>query len=516
MPNQQSVLFTVMPRGVTLDGATRPVSMFVTPRLTGDPTLGSFPDWRHWTTRLRDFGLAINLVCAGASQTVQVDQSALQPALWEALFADDTLVNPHTFDDYSGRGIITYSVRRALSALKAIYQTASVTLAIPRGRDEEGHSELRRELANMIEGLQIHWSPALGEELRNHVRITGVPGLFARGLGIDPALLDGEGLITENPDPIRNRAAAQPFAVFHHMPTPPRTTPFVPDWNKALDFHQALSAINAYPLLQRALGLVFDFDLPAEFIAPTGGLTPGTIAVGSVQPGWEWAVPTIVPSLASAYISLAVGGKTLFLTAPRAVVDSTAPILVIGLLNLEPGRFGLAQVDVDGAMHKAIMLAETFDPDPGANAFAGGPAAALHPEVFDPEATLPSLRSGGFTLYADGRAVALLDTIGQNKAFNDALEADGGQPRPFFAEDLVRGWRLDVWDSRTAAWHSLHRRRGNYRMGHEHFGPAEDEVSSRRPNSPPARSRRGTISTCTRQLLAGRAGVSARPGLASI
>jgi hypothetical protein len=475
MPNQQSVLFTVIPRGVTLDSA-RPVSIFVTPRLSGDPTLSSFPDWRHWTTLLRDNGLTIDLVCAAATQTVQVDTSVLRPALWEALFADDTLVNPYTFDDYSNRGIITYPVRRALSALKAIYQTAGVALALPRGGPgEREENVLRRELVDMIAGLQINWSPALGEELRNEVRISGSPALFARGLGTDPALLDSEGLITEHPDPTRNRAAAQPFAVFHHMPTPPQTTPFVPDWNKALDFHQALSAINAYPLLQRALGLVFDFDLPAEFIAPTGGATPGTIAVGSVQPGWPWAVPTTVPSLATAYISLAAGARTLFLTAPRVLVDTSAPTLVIGLLNLDPGRFGLAQVDVDGGMHKAIMLAETFVPDPDANGSAGGPAAALHPEVFDPEATLPSLRSGGFTLYADGRAVGLLDTIGQNKAFNDALEANGNQPRPFFAEDLVRGWRLDVWDSRTGAWQSLHRRRGTYRIGEERFGPAEDE-----------------------------------------
>jgi hypothetical protein len=476
MPNRQSVLFTVMPRGVILDGSTRPVSVFVTPRLTGDPTLGGFPDWRHWTTLLSESGLAITLACGAATQTVHIDRSVLQPALWEALFTDRTLVNPYQFDDYSGRGIISYPMRRALSALKAIYQTAGVTLAIPRGGvAEDDQSPLRRELRDMIEGLQIHWSPAFGDELRRQVRIAGNAGQFLNRLGTDPAFLDGEGLITQDPNPVQNRAAAQPFAVFHHMPTPPRATPFVPDWDKALDFHQALSAINAYPLLQRALGLVFDLDLPAEFIAATGGAAPGTITVESVMPGWEWAVPTTVPRLATAYISLAAGGRNLFLAAPRVLVDPAAPSLVIGLLNLDPGHFGLAQVDIDGSMHKAIMLAETFDPDSDANLFPGGPAQAPHPEIFDPEATLPYLRSGAFTLYADGRAVALLDTIGQNKAFNDALEANAGQPRPFFAEDLVRGWRLDIWDSRTGMWHSLHRRRGIYRIGEQQFGPAEDE-----------------------------------------
>ena len=29
----------------------------------------------------------------------------------------------------------------------------------------------------------------------------------------------------------------------------------------------------------------------------------------------------------------------------------------------------------------------------------------------------------------------------------------------------MRGYRLDIWDSRTNAWHSLHRRKGKYAIG---------------------------------------------------
>ena len=61
----------------------------------------------------------------------------------------------------------------------------------------------------------------------------------------------------------------------------------------------------------------------------------------------------------------------------------------------------------------------------------------------------------------------MLDAIQQSKAFNEALESGGAQPRPFYAEDLVRGYRLDVWDSRTSEWHSLHRRTGTYAIGDE-------------------------------------------------
>src|SRR5437667_7906784 len=128
-------------------------------------------------------------------------------------------------------------------------------------------------------------------------------------------------------------------------------------------------------------------------------------------------------------------------------------------------------------MHKAIILAETWHSnDPGRNRdFNARPAEAPHPEVFDPDATLPALRSGGFSIFADERAAELFDTINQSKAFNNALEGAGPKAPPFVAEDLVLGYRIDVWDSRSEKWHSLHLRRGEYRVGELLFSTAEEE-----------------------------------------
>jgi hypothetical protein len=47
---------------------------------------------------------------------------------------------------------------------------------------------------------------------------------------------------------------------------------------------------------------------------------------------------------------------------------------------------------------------------------------------------------------------------------NKAVE-NGGDLHPLFAEDVVRGYRMDIWDSRTGAWHSLHLRNGRYWVG---------------------------------------------------
>ena len=470
MAAQQTVLFTIIPRGISLDSPTMPVSVFVSPRLIGETTLGEFPDWLRWTRRLKRNGLVLVVRCAGQSFDASINTDVLQPDLWKQLFNRDTLVRSHKFNDYSDRGIISYSVRQALSALKTIYQEAGLRLALPEGgsRGQEGGN--RALLRDLVDGLDVHWNGDRAKQWRDAVRRMNASENFSLKQQALSGPLDREGLFIIQRNPAAFQRVAVPFAVFHHMPTPPREDKELPlddqlDKDNLLDFHQALSSLNAYPDLQRALGLVFDLELPSAFVKETPFGQFGTLSVRGTN--FEWAVPTQTPELATAYVNFALGQHRLFFTAPRAMSDPSSPASVIGLLSLDSARFGLAQVDVDGAMHKAIMLSETLNnPDPARNLDPNAqPGAAPHPEVFDPGATLPSLRSGGLSLFADRRGLQLLDSMKQSKAFNDAVEGGGAQPRPFFAEDLVRGYRLDVWDSHTNQWHSLHLRRGEYQIG---------------------------------------------------
>ena len=473
MATTQTIVTTVIPRGVALNADPLPVSVFVTPRLRGADKLGAFPDWQLWTRRLAEDGLTLTLRCGTNEQDVTVDPLPLEPELWEALFTEDAFVRSHEFDDYSGKPVLSYSMRRTLSVLKSIYQEAGVSLALPDGADESKERGNRRVLRQLLEGLDVNWSPSHGERWRDQLRRAQQAGRGRlAGTLQSVAQLDREGLVPQTPSAAAKRAVAIPFAVFHHMPTPKGpdeqtpVPPLDPDWDTELDFHQALASLNSYPSLQRALGIVFDFELPEDFVPVTGPGQYAELSVAAVGAGWDWAVVPDTPELATACVHLALGNQTrVFMTAPRLLHDPTATVPpILGLLDLNPLRFGLAQVDVDGAMHKAIIQAETWhDPGPGRNLDPSAePEDAPHPEVYDPEATLPSLRSGGFSLFADESALRLLETIQQGKAFNDALESSGTQPRPFFAEDLVRGYRLDVWDSHTEEWHSLHFRDAEY------------------------------------------------------
>ncbi len=484
MASTHTVLFTVIPRGLSMNGTTLPVSVLVSPRLVGADRLDAFPDWVDWTQKIKA-GANLVFACGTRTATVPIKTGPLKPDLWRALFGPRTFVRSRTFDDYSSHGVMSFSVRETLSALKAVYQEAGVVLALPDPPDdtdpndpEEGHSRgpaitNRQRLGAILNGLDVHWNRANAKRWRAIARHRSLSANTARALN---GPLDSEGLITAARNPAAFQNIAGPFSAYHHMPTPTKAQAGeVAIDPKTFDFHQALSALEAHPHLQRALGLVFDVDLPLDLMPATTTSTPANLSVHSTTIAFQLA-PKSHP-LQTACLHLQAGNMTLFCASPRIPAVGGSPLQVLGLLNLDPARFGLAQVDVDGAMHKVITTAEIYNnPDPGRSVLPVDPEPAPHPDVFDPEATLPSMRSGGLQLYVDGRGATTVDAIQQSKAFNQALEFGGAQPRPFYAEDLVRGYRLDIWDSRTNAWHSLHRRSGKYAIGdHELPFTTDDE-----------------------------------------
>ena len=91
---------------------------------------------------------------------------------------------------------------------------------------------------------------------------------------------------------------------------------------------------------------------------------------------------------------------------------------------------------------------------------------------------VPSPRTGGVALLHAGHAEDLHEDFYGARAADDALTGDPDNPRDLAAEDLVRGYRLDVLAG--GAWRSLVQRHVSYRPGRD---PAEalevDEEGSR-------------------------------------
>lgn len=486
--SKQTILLTVFPRTVSDVTNTLPVSVFVSPQLTGARTLDAFPDWLNWTQLLKDNGFQITVDVNGHAIETAIDTRALRPDLWAALFSAETLVDNYEFSDYSDRTVISYGVRDAMLAVKAVYQQAAKELGLPANPlDLESGPRRADTLTSLLGGFQLdEWSDRHRQRLRASFgqwlepKPDGQLAPNREGRHARPAAPVGaDGLpsaayLIDKPKDLQilNSQVGSEFALYSRMPL---GVPIVkPDMDTLFDFHKVISALNAYPVLLRALGLVFDLDLPADGIPlimakplPTGA-PYGLLSVSRAEPGWqEFAIETdLRPAAATAYKYLkAEDDRKYWFTAPGPLSDRGS---VLGLLKLDPDAFCLAQFDVDGAMHKLMMLAAGVPPS------GSKLSPALHPTKFDEANTVPSLRSVGMSLIQDERARALLASIAASKRFNDRMNGKLVDDIPFFAEDLVRGYRLDVWNSFDNTWRSLHLRKGRYEFGDVVF-TADDE-----------------------------------------
>lgn len=489
------LLFTAVPLDGFYPSAAVRLSVVVSPRLRGGDRLRDYPgSMLHWTRLIQEQGLTLELEVGSRRLNLAVDTARLQPDLWDSLFTPAVPVRSHRFDQAlvtrATKGVASFSMRESLSLIKAIYRQATVDLAVPREGTSSRHDLGNRGvLESLVNDLAVHWggeqrsrerqlrhltrmeeSQAVlaarpgGSELRQRLDRLGRLSAAAKGR----ALLDEEGCYDNEATkglPASDRTdIAECCMAFHHMPTPaygperdhpeapPTTSNLSYDPEKIVDFHQALSALGNYPSLQRALGLVFDLELPFEALGPSSGSSPGFLEIIGHSLDGDFLPPK--GRARTGFVLLDAGQRgQVFLTASRPGVAHGA----FGIAPLVPEWFGLAQVDVDGAMHKNVLLAESLNKNP---AIGSKPALAAHPEIYDSGATLPALRSGGLTLYADLRAATWLAGLQQSATVNAAYER--GERVDLFAEDLSRGLRLDVWDDRSGQWHSLHERSARY------------------------------------------------------
>ena len=248
---------------------------------------------------------------------------------------------------------------------------------------------------------------------------------------------------------------AEQFMLYHSMPAAPTRAPLASEPQelaKLIDFHQALAMLAAHPNLLAATGLVLPVEIPGSLCpqSPSGG-SYLDVRVNNVQPGWAWSLPPVLGLPATAYVNSA-GRFAAAPATPPGTLASGSPNpgdVVGGFLALTSTDFHLVGVDIDGALLKALALADSL-------ANANDPALA--------DGLLPALRSSGLSLLADDRAQQVLQAIKNNQELNAVLS--GQAVTPLAAPDLTRGYRLDIFSDVTGNWHSLHRRDGTYHLGH--------------------------------------------------
>lgn len=439
---KQTVSWTALPRG--LDQGRLALSVFVSPRLeVGDgdaERLDTFPDFVSWPLTLGTVTFEVQL--AGQPALPATVTSVADASLWSALFAPGTFVRSHRLRDWDEKVVYSFPAANVLGYLRERY-TALALKATDHIAVEE--------LLDPNTGFGDVAPPRIGRET------TTDRELFA---AID------EGLREEDRETGKRRRALPPRAPLpaadflqlarYHAPLP-KVKRTRPPAQTELDFHQVLSALGEQAPLLRPLGVVIDLvvDLPLRRLDEADTTV-------RVVPSWRSAVNTNPDDPRSSDVTpwtrCRVGPAT-FAVRPADPAEH-----VDGYLPLDESRYyEVQQVDVDGA---ALRLRQLVD---------GVVRSMRGSSVAQPlTATVPTLRSAGLSLVRTGRAVQLVSRLDRvRELFGQGSDA------ALSAEDLTRGFRLDVFEPETRTWRSLHQREATYRVGtREHRVTAEGWTST--------------------------------------
>ena len=430
----EKVIWTALPRGVGDDGRLR-ISVHVAPRLRNDDgsdtqrKLGEFAAFANWAERVNTFRFSVEF--DGGPSAKGVPETPADPKLWSLLLPGDTRVGPHVFQDHAKRDLHVFPVRPLLKFIKQAYgEAAAAGTDLPSIDDAFGplapFAPLKKIPMRILDSQSFH------DEL-------------ARAYEDKKTISDGHVVVEDMADSSLPSAAQEAqnnfFQAYRFYSRPGSRRPDLPeDYIEPspkphdFEFHEILSGLADHPLLLRRLGVVIDLVVDVEAAA-----IPATGVVRVVPRGELPETPPVCPGTSYDFDGRWFGAR------PVSNFRMTR-----GILRLSPEAYDLFQVDVDGAAMQAVNFSTTLD-------------ALKNPErrseASEDETGIPALRSTGLALARTRRGDSLLEDLKARRSKNDNLEKV--KPVVFNAEDLVRGYRIDVFDEKAPggpAWFSLHSR----------------------------------------------------------
>ena len=493
MTIQQQVQWVLLPAGLGATPDRLRLSVFVAPRLRTDETrtLAPFADFLDWPSVV---SAATTTFAVELPDATTVPATVVSPppdsGLWRSLFGAGTPLTPFVFDDHADRPMVTYSTSDVLDFLRKAYARLAATSpdtlppVFPKPHAEPPVWSLVdafQPLLDIFHGPLFEGaddSKALDDRIQSRLDDARARSLLRRA---DPAQRGGE--VIEPTDPAGATVARhfERVMLFHRRPG--AYVPLAPDeataraqFGDQIDFHQMLSALGDHPALLRLLGLVIDLEVPRAAI-PTTGPTGADLRL---SPTWTSALPArvlgdelpaasstdLLPATVSVHLEMAP--DVFFVAAPRSP-NPAGPAMAppIPMLALPPGSFRLEQVDTDGAALKALGMAVTLQ------TAATDPAPEARPLGEPTGAGTPALRTSGLSLVETARVKGLQSDFAQSLTHDNVLGV-GGSVR-LSAEDLVRGYRLDVLDTVSTKWRSLHQRTVTYAAPGQQLGPVTGE-----------------------------------------
>jgi hypothetical protein len=442
---QQSVVVTFLPQDESKTGVGFRASLFVSPRLTPDAPDSralDFPAFGDWPAVIAEARIAVERR-NGETIEVRADQARLSSHLW-ATYLAPLPVRGWTYHDLSATELRSFPAQSILALTQGLYQ--AVASQGGGGHPDPfagGLRDLAASYAHLGETRDARdgiIDGALADRARTRLEVERGQrprepgGLAPRVTPLTPdlALADRANAALDLAEARRfydRPEARDPDEAAYPRPDPENYAPPKIDQPHP-DFHDMLGALADHPELLEALGIVVTFELdPAFVISGDYRATldhPALAGNAITQQPWTRAV---------------VEGRFF------QPVSETGDV-VDGLLSLDdPNRYDVAQVDVDST---ALLVEQRI-----ANVYPIADAASED----QPIATdLPALRSSGFTVTRLRRQMILSDRIARSK--DNATRLEAGDDVVLFAEDLLRGFRVDVDDG--SVWRSLMHRGVRY------------------------------------------------------
>ncbi len=509
--NKQTLTWTALPNGVFTDddGVKKlRLSVFVSPRLQTDAAgapnlpLSDYPDFLDWPAKMAAAEFEVQFVGGPTISRATRVPPVADPApssLWRAVFSAKTPVTPYQFQNLAGRTVNSYSVAEVSDHLRDAYQVAAAEspwerpqlvstdpklapvreflgdVGLPAARRRELHSQVRSFLQGQpVKALRsTPEALAKGPGTARTQRLLGAKApVFAAGV---------------SPRTMAFQRAQQFFTPMNaRNPRLPGEYVRVPVAPPAPDFHGILGSLGRFPEVLRRMALVIDLKVPFD---------PAMTAATAVRVVPRWTSEVLTANAAPQTRCQVTTSS--FVAAPRTGGSDVSD----GMLDLgDSDVYEVGQLDVDAAALAAAAQAEalaaylaaltayvTAVAQSQVNGVMGvaGPVPTPPPPPPDSsESTLPALRTAGVWVARVNRAAHLAAEVLPAAAERNAVlsrmadrhfasaaaqraavmqpRADEEEAQTWYAEDLVRGFCVDVWDQTDGKWRSLCQREGAY------------------------------------------------------
>lgn len=442
------IVWTVLPNG--LSGANLQLSVLVSPRIDTATLPAEFV---NWPTTVQGLTFAFTFQPSGTTFFASPVPLA-NAALWTTVFGGVMPVTPFAFKDNSTRPIWSYPVAATKAFIDSVYAAVQASSAKDHPSVDPGlNTPLNAAiaLASKTDAARV----AIRHQRYDGARAIGTLDAWRVAAGGELGDLNAQ-----VPDPsakalyLARRFYDRPASAKRKDPTG-NLLPIARPQVQTFDFHQRLALLSDHPFLLRKLGIILDFSFQADLASVAAS---SFVFVRPMQPAGPPFPNSITPR--TAYDATA-GSFIAKPSRPDADVRN-------GMLALDDARFAAVQGETDGDVQKLVAYAVAVD----RLRTAAAKESATGGVHIEPQA-LPARRSAGFLLARRDRAGILgnvqadADTsVGKRFAAAATMNTliNAGTPNDLYAEDLVRGFRVDVRTS-SSSWASLQRRRITYSWG---------------------------------------------------